>query len=117
MLGRRHGHCDHKIGNRFPRVLSGSDNVYLAVIVRKTKTCSGCRQRKPLIEYYRSRRFGAARTLNGAVAMLPIFSVVILAEFLVDSFEVIAIGCLNLFFRNRLLECKLPIALVRFIPA
>ena len=56
MLGRRHGHCDHKISYRFPPgVSSGSDNVYLAVIVPKTKTCSGCRQRKPLVEYYRSR--------------------------------------------------------------
>jgi len=57
MLSRRDGHCDHKIGYRFPPgVLSGSDNVYLAVIVRKTKTCSGCRQRRPLTEYFRSRR-------------------------------------------------------------
>ena len=57
MLGRRHGHCDHK--NRLwfsPRSIVGQRQRQLGRDRSKDKTCSGCRQRKPLIEYDRSRR-------------------------------------------------------------
>ena len=44
-------------------------------------------------------------------------SVVVHAVNLIDILEVIAIGRLKLFFGNRLLERKLPVALIRFVPA
>ena len=44
-------------------------------------------------------------------------SVVVNAVDLIDILEVIAIGRLKLVFGNRLLARKLPVALIRFVPA